>query len=444
MRSDWRSPPDWSNRLLEAVKAVGRDDYRALIREANEEYLPWHELCYKKIAAQWEPEVAWGAVKLTRVSQMRQILLLDTSHQPFQYWLPESAHKCLHYVDRHFGDVIGSERPEVFRANRERYLVSSLMEEAIASSMIEGAATTRREAKDMLRSGRAPTNRAERMIVNNYRTVERLKKVASDPLTPELLYELHSSITADTLDDPSLVGRLRSASDEVCVADPMDGEVLHVPPPAAELPERVQRMCDFANEDEEVNFVHPVVRAILLHFWLAYDHPFADGNGRTARALFYWYMLRHGYWLVEFLSISRTILAAPMQYRRAFIWSEKDDRDATYFVMFHLRQVRQAIDELYAYLERKSGELQQGLQSLDGLEGLNHRQRALLQHALKHPGGFTYTIESHKNSNRISYSTAHSDLLDLAARGLLRQRKLGRGFVFTPAPDLGEKLARKS
>ncbi len=51
-------------------------------------------------------------------------------------------------------------------------------------------------------------------------------------------------------------------------------------------------------------FIHPVIRAILLHFMLAYDHPFVDGTGRTARALFYWSMAHQGYWLMDFISIT--------------------------------------------------------------------------------------------------------------------------------------------
>ena len=49
------------------------------------------------------------------------------------------------------------------------------------------------------------------------------------------------------------------------------------------------------------------MRAILLHFWLAYDDPFLDGNGRTARILFFWLLRKHGYWLAEYLSISLSL-----------------------------------------------------------------------------------------------------------------------------------------
>lgn len=58
-------------------------------------------------------------------------------------------------------------------------------------------------------------------------------------------------------------------------------------------------MCAFPNGHLPDTFIHPAIRAIILHFWLGYDHPFVDGNGRTARALFYWAMLRQNYSLFE-------------------------------------------------------------------------------------------------------------------------------------------------
>ena len=116
----------------------------------------------------------------------------------------------------------------------------------------------------------------------------------------------------------------------------MYDEIFHDPPPAEQLDERMAAMCDFANGKIPNHFIHPVVRAIILHFWLAYDHPFVDGNGRTARALFYWLMLRNNYWLFEFISISQIIRKAPIKYGRAFLYTETDDNDLTYFILYHL------------------------------------------------------------------------------------------------------------
>jgi len=154
------------------------------------------------------------------------------------------------------------------------------------------------------------------------------------------------------------------------IVDPADGEILHTPP-AETLPARVAAMCDFANGGHDGPFIPPAIRAILVHFWLAYDHPFVDGNGRTARALFYWSMLRQGYWLTEFISISRVLNKARAQYARAFLYTETDNNDATYFILHQLRVVRRAIDDVFDYLRRKSKEVRDLESRLERREDLN-------------------------------------------------------------------------
>src|SRR5262249_39502406 len=157
----------------------------------------------------------------------------------------------------------------------------------------------------------------ERMILNNYQTMQSILEIKDKDLTADLVFRIHRLVTDGTLDDPSGAGRFRRPDEKVAVFDET-GEVLHDPPAARELEGRMRLMCEFANARAPDYFIHPLVRSIILHFWLAYDHPFLDGNGRTARALFYWSMLRSGYWLFEYVSISKAILRAPVQYGNAF------------------------------------------------------------------------------------------------------------------------------
>lgn len=440
MAKDWETPPRLDDASLPAIAAVllTRGE---LARRANDEYWPWHALRHKAQAAGVEPKLLWVAVRLARKLGEREFPLVDTSGRRFGFWLPSGAQENLHFLDRRLGALLETERPELVGPAAQHYLISSLMEEAIASSILEGAATTRKAAKEMLQRGLAPRDRAERMVLNNYRTVQQLRELAKRALTVELLFEIHASITEGTLEGPDMCGRFRRADEHVVVSDRLTGEILHTPPPADELPERVHVMCDFANEEHDEGFIHPIIRAILLHFWLAYDHPFVDGNGRTARALLYWYLLRSDYGPAEFLSISRVIRNAPVQYRRAFLWSELDDADATYFVVFHLKKLREAVSDLYAYLERKAAEARRALEVLKGMEGLNLRQRLLVQHVLDHPDA-TYTIRSHRATYGTAYATARNDLYQLEARGLLDRRKVGKGFVFTPAAEIAAKLGR--
>jgi Fic family protein len=325
------------------------------------------------------------------------------------------------------------------RGDRRRYLVNSLFEEAITSSQLEGASATRKVAKEMLRTGRPPRDRSERMILNNYLAMSMLPRMAEKDLAADDVFELHRILTDDTLDDPTAAGRLqRPGEDRVVVLGP-GGDVAHVPPPAGELPGRLARMCRFANGEGVEGFMHPVVRAILLHLWLAYDHPFEDGNGRTSRALFYREMLAQGYWLFEYVTISRLLVQAPMQYARAFLYTETDEFDATYFLLHQLILIRRAIEELMAYLRRKMEELGETLDLLKRTD-LNHRQIALLTHALRHPDA-EYTFQSHATSHRVVRQSARTDLLDLERRRLLERRQAGRRYVFAPVPDLRALLS---
>jgi Fic family protein len=320
--------------------------------------------------------------------------------------------------------------------------MSSLIEEAITSSQLEGASTTRVVAKEMIRSGRAPRDRSERMILNNFLGMERIRSIVDRPLTPYDVLDLHRLLTEGTMDDPTAAGRLQRPDEPRVGVYDIEGNLLHQPPPADQLPERLEKLCRLANgEIGPDGFLHPVVRSILVHFFLAYDHPFKDGNGRTARALFYWSMLRQGYWLAEFLSISRILRKAPAQYGRAYLYVETDDHDTTYFILYNLGVICRAINELHEYLQRKMREVREVEAAIRRAETFNRRQLALLGHALRHPDT-RYTFRSHALSHGVTHEAARQDLQDLARRDLLQRGKVGREFVFEAAPDLAARVQR--
>lgn len=407
----------------------------------GDRYLHWDELRHRQPPQGLSHEQWWLAEKLSRTGTGTALPLRSSDGSPFWFCQPPLLLKGLHEIDMKAGASVMAPEAVTTASTRDRYLLSSLMEEAITSSQMEGAATTRDVAKAMIRSRRAPRDRSEQMILNNYRTMQRIRELKDQPLTPQLVLDLHRMVSEDTLDDPADAGRLRPPGKEVVVDDAY-GTVFHVPPPAGELEQRLELLCRFANGETPAVFIHPVVRAITLHFWLAYDHPFCDGNGRTARALFYWAMLHQGYWLFGFISISSVINKARGQYERSFLLSESDDNDLTYFLLAQVKVIQQAITNLHAYLERKAGEvgaLQRRLEGMGGLEGLNRRQLALLRHALRH-AGFRYTVLSHQSSHGVSNQTARSDLQKLAKRGLLIQGKDGRREVFRVPPDLAARL----
>jgi Fic family protein len=409
----------------------------------RDRYLHWDKLRHLEPPAGLNSEQWWLRVKLARSDEFRQLPLGGAGGgKPFTYTVPDLVQRALHRIDQRAAGTLGA--ADLVTSDQDaqrRYLVNSLEEEAIRSSQLEGAMTSQVVAREMLRSGRKPLDLGERMIANNYSALWFMRDEMGDELTPAKILELHRIITEGTLADPADAGRVqRPGEARVRVFDRDDGDPLHVPPPAEELPERMRALCEFANEgDDDGSFVHPVLRAILLHFWLAYDHPFVDGNGRTARILFFWLMRRRGYWLTEYLPISRLLRRAPGQYNRAFLETETDGGDTTYFLLHQLQVIEKAIADLEQYLRRKSGEQRAGRRLLDDDGDLNGRQVVLLTHALKHPE-HRYTFAGHAHSNRVTHETARADLGGLGERGLLVRRRSGRTFVFEPPADLSRRL----
>lgn len=404
-------------------------------------YLPWDDVRFRTPPEGLTHRQWWAAIKLGRSSMLRTLPLLQlTDGAPLRYALPDDVQRLVDRIGLRAGGTIGLAGTSPDAESRDRYITSSLIEEAITSSQLEGAATTSRVARELLRSGRDPDDRSEQMIVNNYRAMTRIRELRAEPFTPDLVREIHRIVTEGTLDDPAAAGRLQSdQARRVHVATP-EGDVLHTPPPVDQLHDRLERLCSFAN-GEGSGYIPPVLRSIAVHFMAGYDHYFEDGNGRTARALFYWSMLREGYWLAEFLTISPFLKNAPAQYARSFEYVETDEGDLTYFFVHHLRVLNRALDTLEHWLDEKSAAASSTRQRLKSLgDQFNHRQIALLGHALNHPG-FTYTGTSHARSHNVSLPTALSDLHGLADHGLLTPGKRGRRFVWTSPHTLSDFIA---
>lgn len=405
------------------------------------EYAPWDTVIRLAPPQGLSSEEWWLGIRLARNQLLNPVPLRDVHGNPFVFGMPDPVLRLVHQIDQFASGRVQIGEEVANPSTRDQYVFDSLIEEAITSSQLEGAATTSKVAREMLRSGRQPTDHGERMILNNFRAMRFVKRNIAEALTPEMVFDLHRTVAQDTLRDPSKAGRLRSEADRIQVMDRY-GTVLHRPPPAQELQQRLEAMCRFANARDQPDepFLHPVLRAIVLHFWMGYDHPFVDGNGRTARAIFYWLLLSQDYGLAEYISISSILRREPGEYGRAFLHTESDGNDLTYFIVHQLDVIRRAMDDLDRYLNRKAAQVRQLDKLLARSARFNHRQKALLAHAVRHPGA-RYLIRAHGRSHRVAYDTARTDLLELADFELLSQRQEGRTYVFIAPEKLERRLA---
>jgi len=433
-----QSPPSshdlFARRGHECAETCFSDKYQALVREAQHKHLHWDRLRFLARHYGLDPELAWFVISTQRQSLYKTLPSLnDKAGQPLRFIATDAIQRDLSVIDQQFAGRIDFAGGKLSESEGARAIHAALQEEAISSSMLEGAATTRREAKDMLRENRIPRTRGERMVMNNWRAIEMVRAQRKTPLTPEFVIELQRMLTRDTLDRPDEVGRLRTQDDAIVVEDRRTGEVIHTPPDAETLAERLAAMCLFANGTmfQNETFIHPVVRAIALHFQLGYDHPFCDGNGRTARALFYWSMLNQGYWMAEYLPISRLIYAGPAKYAAAFLYTETDAADLTYFLQYHLKIIHRAADDLTLYVQRQRDKVRELAKSRRPLR-LRDRQWDALRWMRDNPAQ-PVDVARYQELASVSYGTARTDLLDLEARGLARKMRISRKFVYFPS-----------
>jgi Fic family protein len=262
------------------------------------------------------------------------------------------------------------------------------------------------------------------MIVNNYNTINFIRDNSKEDLTPALVMKIHEMMTEGALDIPDAAGRFRREDENIVVGNGITGETVYVPPTAAGLPHFVECLCALFNDKSQEVFIHPIIRGIIIHFLVAYYHPFADGNGRTARALFYWYMMRNNYWLVQYLSISRIIKGSKKSYEKAYLYAEHDTNDIGYFIQYNLNVLHKSFDELRKYLERKHGEKRKS-ERLLRLGDVSKRQAEILNRYIENPDE-VITSNSVIHRFNVSPGTAKADLKDLTAKGYLKEISLNR------------------
>lgn len=395
-------------------------------------YLYWDEVKYKKpLPNNVSAENLWLGIKTIRHTQRQNTPIKDQEGEFFTWQKLNYFDELLHNLDLNLGGEILVEKNTFEKKNKQQLVIRGIMEEAIASSQLEGAATSRQAAKKMLREGRKPNNKSEQMIVNNFLSLKAIEEKYKDQaLSLELVLELHSLVTKDTVDSENEKPRLRKPDEPIYVADNNSDTIYYQAPDMNFVNKELQNLIDFANDKTvEKSFIHPVLKAIMLHFWMGYLHPFTDGNGRLARLLFYWYLLKKGYWTFAYLPISKVIKTSAKGYKMAYIYTEQDDNDLTYFLDYNVRKIKLAMLDFEKYLQKQVNK-NSNMNQKSSLEfGFNTRQIQLLQYFNDDLNQKT-TTTAYTNLNQITKATAIKDLKDLLNKGFLGGKKQGKNLFY--------------
>ena len=431
-----RPPHIDKEEFISAIVLQLSDQIGDMVDKINETFEYWDSIKYKKCPTGCTPQQLWTFVKAAR--RISSIKVWDK--YDVRLSLTNSMQKTCHPFDMYWGGSWGN-NSIIDTNNKEQYLISSLMEEAIYSSQMEGAATTRKVAKEMLLKKMTPKDKSQQMIHNNYQTIQYIVEHKDEPLSEELLLEIHRLMTDNTMQNPEDAGCFRSNND-VVVENGITHETVHTPPSYKDIPQFIKDLCVFFNDKNPHQFIHPIIRGIVIHFMISFVHPFVDGNGRTARAMFFWYMLRQGYWLTEYLSISRVIARSKKAYEKAFLYTEADGMDIGYFVAYNLRVLEQSFKQLQAYIKRKQEEKKAASLFLR-LGNFNERQAQIIKLFADDPNTLV-TIKDLEVRFGVSPTTAKTDIIGLLEKNIVSEislNKVKRAYV--KGDGLDEILSKK-
>lgn len=347
-----------------------------IYKYSDEDYLYWDKVKYKDFQPPIKnhEELRW-IIKFTRATGYFSPVKTPNG-EFFKYWELDFSKKLLHEIDKNAGWVFFSNSTET---EKKMFIANGTLEEAISSSQLEWASTTTKNAKEMIQKWRKPRNKDEQMILNNYEAMNFIKSdlIKKDLEKEDLLY-LQSILTKKTLENVDEEGRWRKDSDNIIVE--FQWKVAHVPPDETFLKEQIEEFIKFANnKDKPWNFIHPIIKSIILHFWIGYLHPFCDGNWRTARAIFYWYLLKNEYFWFSYIPLSTAIKKSKIDYSKAYIYSEQDEFDLTYFINYNLRKINLSLEKFKEEVEKKFKETNINLRKLSSLN-INERQRKLIDY----------------------------------------------------------------
>lgn len=398
------------------------------LKYTQDRYTPLEDIKYRleklgKSQADW-PELK---VQIQYFRKMGAIpFFLDSIEKKFWYFPSDSINKKIHQVE-----ALGNrlyDKIENHSTFKNEFLVNAAVEEAITSAIYEGANSTRSKAKALIASGKKPKNKDEWMLINNYFAMKWIKENSSLPVSSGVVLKIHEIVSRNTLegDDANFCGKYR---DDVVYVGPHQG-LRH-----EKIDTAINEMIALVTDHPR--FLHSLIKGILLHYFIAFIHPFFDGNGRTARTLFYFKAIKNELKFVELLSVSANLKEHAKRYEKSFELVKEHELDMTYFIDFCLDSLITSVKKV----EQKVSYLIE-ISNLIDSDKLNINQVSLLQKLALNKYR-EVTIEDYAKEIHKSREIARRELKDLLGKGFLKEERKGKKFIyFVKSKELKERTKK--
>lgn len=414
------------------------DDYRMFYdaMDAKGQYLHYDEF-RRRVPQELDTDLAWALTKLARSGPKQTIIELG-SPMVFGTFMPTPViQKTTTIVDQNTTTAaLEWTIKKIGEEQHLKYLLNDLIEdEAISSSQLEGAATTTLIAKDMLKRKREPRSMDEKMILGNFKLMRLAWDMRDERLTPELIKKFHAVGVSGIDDENYTPGVYRGINDDVVITD--GDNIVYTPPPASSMDWNIRRLCNWVNEDhdelESINYIHPLIKAITIHFAIGYEHPFRDGNGRVARALYYWFLFKKNYGAFRYISISNLLKDSAKRYGKSYLYTETDDMDLTYFIDYQCSVILRAVSEFKKHCQKIIKDIEdfnKWLWQSGVYRKLSDKQKAVFQVA-KSGIAKSFTTTNVKENLGCSYNTAATVLNGLVELNLFDKQKDGKEWIYS-------------
>ncbi|MEY4588637.1 MAG: hypothetical protein RL497_713 [Pseudomonadota bacterium] len=397
-------------------------------------------LHYDQLVRRWPKDInaplAWSLVKMMRSSELTLLLEIGAPAKKCSFKLTSATQRAISLTDQKTTHAqLVSRLEKIGEQAHVEFLVDGLTEdEAIGSSQLDGAVTTTKVAKELLRSKAKGKTVSEKMIVGNMKMMNFIWKNRKENLSLKFIADLHE-VGTEGIDDDNYRPSVFRFSDDVVVAD-NEKNIIHQPPTYRGLEKRLQLIADWVNEGHHERadnaYIHPLIKAIALHFCIGFEHPFYDGNGRVARALFYWCMFKHGFSGFRYMPISYLLKQAPAKYAKSYLYAETDEFDLTYFIDYQCDVITRAIFEfehVYEKTKLQALEFDKFLVESGLYKKLSGNEKILLQVA-KSGVAVTFTALDVSKNLDCSQNTALTALKNLTDLKIFIQTKIGRNYIF--------------
>ena len=312
----------------------------------------------------------------------------------------------------------------LYTPQNSAYGAKAIEDEIVATSAIESIDFSRDSVRKILK-GYAPKDEEENRILGLKNGFEFISN-KDNKITEENIHKLYMMSIGDFLDDEN---KLKEGSfyrhDSVYV---MSDKIEHSGISSAKLPEYMGDFVSFANSDDKIN---ELVKATMLHFYIAYIHPYFDGNGRMARLIHMWYLIQKGYETTLFIPFSNYIEKSRKKYYNAYTLVEENSKlsgvlDITPFLLYFTENVYDKMVENEVKtntLEEYNSALTQGK--------ITQKEAQLWQFVLSAYSGEAFTTKQlEKDFGDAAFATVRSFVLKFTDLGLLNATKMKNKVLY--------------